>query len=158
MYFKYDPSISSPFSGIIFGNQDPVLTAPVATPTFGRLGPLDPFGWDYLELPDGLYSVSDLNTAFRRLIGRKTAPNTTTRYNTNSITISENSSTQHIIVEMRLYTRNFAFSKTILCTFGITTLDNDASVIRFLHDNDYWEGDTTAQLTPINSFLLHRPC
>ena len=40
-------------------------------------------------------------------------------------------------------------------TFGITTLDNDASVIQFLHDNDYWEGDTTAQLTPINSFLLH---
>ena len=162
LYFKYDPSILNPLSGVIFGNQDPVptvidQTAPMTTPTAGPLGPLDISGWDYLQLPDGLYSVSDLNAALRRLIGNKMIPNTTTRYNTNSITISANSSTQHIIIEMNpgFVLGTLPFLNNIMHTFGITTLDNDASGVQFLHDNDYWEADSTAQLTPINSFLLH---
>jgi hypothetical protein len=141
LYFKYDPSMI-----INTGNGDT-----------GVVGLPDSTGWDYVQLPDGLYSVSDLNTSLRRLIGNKIAPGTTTRFSTSSITISANASTQHIVVEMDpgFILGTMPFENNIVHTFGITDLDNDAVGVQFIHNNDYWEANSTAQLTPINSFLLH---
>lgn len=128
LYFKYDPSAMAGFTTL----------------------------WDYIEIPDGLYSLSDLNTCVRRLIGMKTMPNTTTRYNQNSITISSNSSTQRVIVQM---SPGFILGVTTLenniCkTLGIDQPLNVVGIL-FLHVNDYHEAENTANLTPINSFLLH---
>ena len=165
LYFKYDPSILNPSSNITFGSQGAVMTNPttplvpipvVTIPTTSSV-PIASTGWDYVQLPDGLYSVSDLNTSLRRLIGNKIAPGTTTRFSTSSITISANASTQHIVVEMDpgFILGTMPFENNIVHTFGITDLDNDAVGVQFIHNNDYWEANSTAQLTPINSFLLH---
>ena len=156
LYFRYDPSIIGGvtevnINDVVFGdptggvNAEPV---PIVVPSTG---------WDYLELPDGLYSVNDLNTSLKRLIGYKRIPGTLTRFSTNSITISANPSTQHIVIEMDpgFILGTMQFENNICHTLGITKLDNDSTGVQYTHDNDYWEADSTAGLTPINSFLLH---
>ena len=165
LYFKYDPSIIGAFNinDVIFGpgalvipTQPPVppidlVTVPIVPTTVTA----NSAGWDYLELPDGLYSVSDLNSSLRRLMGNKYIPNTTTRYSQSSITISANASTQRIIVEMDpgFILGVAPYQNNICKTFGITIKDPEG--IKYLHANDYWEAESIAQLTPINSFLIH---
>lgn len=159
LYFKYDPSILTT-QGAVFNDANVssvvVIDETPIGPDIGDIVSLN-FGWDYLELPDGLYSVSDLNASLRRLISKKYIPNTTTRYSANSITISANSSTQKIIIEMTpgFMLGTLPLTNNIVHTLGITTLDTDPLGVQFLHAYDYWEADSTAQLTPINSFLLH---
>ena len=88
-------------------------------------------------------------------MGNKYIPNTTTRYSQSSITISANASTQRIIVEMDPgFILGVAPYKNNICkTFGITVEYPEG--IEYLHANDYWEAESIAQLTPINSFLIH---
>ena len=173
LYFRYDPSIIGGATEINIndvefgpGAVDPgaitVPTQPPAPPPIDLVivpivAVVPSTGWDYLELPDGLYSVNDLNTSLKRLIGYKRIPGTLTRFSTNSITISANPSTQHIVIEMDpgFILGTMQFENNICHTLGITKLDNDSTGVQYTHDNDYWEADSTAGLTPINSFLLH---
>ena len=152
LYFRYDPSIIGGdinLNNVVFGDANGGVAPIVAV--------VPSTGWDYLELPDGLYSVNDLNTSLKRLIGYKRIPGTLTRFSTNSITISANPSTQHIVIEMDpgFILGTMQFENNICHTLGITKLDNDSTGVQYTHDNDYWEADSTAGLTPINSFLLH---
>ena len=152
LYFRYDPSIIGGdinLNNVVFGDANGGVAPIVAV--------VPSTGWDYLELPDGLYSVNDLNTSLKRLIGYKRIPGTLTRFSTNSITISANPSTQHIVIEMDpgFILGTMQFENNICHTLGITKLDNDSFGVQYTHDNDYWEADSTAGLTPINSFLLH---
>lgn len=131
LYFKYDATVLS-----------------------GGYSLLTP--WDHLELPDGLYSVSDLNTCLRRLLSKKYIPGTSTRYSTTAITVSTNGATQRIIIEMDpgfILGTTPALVNNICSTLGI--YHPNPLGVTFLHNNDYFEADSVANLTPINSFLLH---
>jgi hypothetical protein len=123
-----------------------------------------------LTVPDGLYSVSELNCTIQRLIANEYIPLTpgppvvynVVRFASNSISLSTVLSRQRILLKL-------------IAGLGVLTdpalPDNIASVLGFtspssfpipgnnnrtaIYDGAFFEAENVAQLNRINSYLLH---
>lgn len=105
-----------------------------------------------LTIPDGLYSVSELNCTIQRLISRELVPPSfTTRFASNSIAFSTQTSRQRVIVKLiaglSLLTVG---ADNVAPTLGLSSPSGYTAT----YDGEYFEAEGIAQLNRINSYLL----
>ena len=107
-----------------------------------------------VTIPEGLYSVDDINQTVQRLSGMILYKGS--RLSPKTLKISGNGSTQRIIVALA---SGFQFEQSPMLPNNIAGLTlgytDPNRIISFTHENDYFEADTIAGLTRINSFYLH---
>ena len=107
-----------------------------------------------VTIPEGLYSVDDINQTVQRLSGMIVYEGS--RLSPKTLKISGNGSTQRVIVTLasgfQLEQSSILPNNIAGLTLGFT---NPNRIISYSHENDYFEADSIAGLTRINSFYLH---
>lgn len=109
-----------------------------------------------LEIPKGLYSVSSLNQTIEHLMCDTIIPDTTNRFECNSIVLSGDTATQKVKIQLE--------SHISILTDSILYPDNIADSLGFLptipigppaYAGQVFTAQVVAKLNRINSYLLH---
>lgn len=110
-----------------------------------------------LEIPKGLYSISQLNTTIQTLLSQEQIPGSTNRFPCNSIVFSGNTATQRVTISLLqnlvfitdnndpLYPNNIAY------TLGF---DGPNPLVATFSGQTF-TAQSVARLNRINSYLLH---
>lgn len=116
-----------------------------------------------LTIPDGLYSVSELNCTIQRLIadvpiplpGGGSVPEV--RFQKNSISLSTFLARSRVILKMITglsFLTDLDLPNNIAFTLGFASQSGSAAKVS-TYDGEYFEAENVARLTRINGYLLH---